>query len=63
VLNLIVIVATPIEGGHHLVDVIAAVPVAVLAVFTARWISTLALRWEGGWALPGPSEDLASPTA
>lgn len=31
-LNAVVIVATPIEGGHHWVDVFAAVPVAALSI-------------------------------
>ena len=31
-LNLAVIFATPIQGGHHLMDVIGAVPVALLAL-------------------------------
>jgi len=36
-LNLAVLLATPIQGGHHLVDVLASFPVAALAIFfTAR---------------------------
>jgi hypothetical protein len=35
VLNLLVVVATPIQGGHHLVDVLAGVPVAALALYGA----------------------------
>lgn len=43
--NGVVVFATPIEGGHHWVDVFAGVPVTVLAVFGARRIFdfTLAL--------------------
>jgi len=33
VLNTLVLVATPVEGGHHLVDVLASFPVAALAIF------------------------------
>lgn len=40
-LNGIVIVATPIEGGHHWVDVIAALPVAVLAIAGAGQLHRL----------------------
>jgi hypothetical protein len=32
-LNLAVLLATPIQGGHHLVDVLGAFPVAALALF------------------------------
>ena len=31
--NMLVIVSTPIQGGHHLVDVLAAVPVAAIVLF------------------------------
>jgi hypothetical protein len=34
-LNTLVLVATPVQGGHHLVDVLAAFPVAALAIFLA----------------------------
>ena len=33
--NFLVLVATPVQGGHHLVDVLAAFPVAALAIFLA----------------------------
>jgi hypothetical protein len=33
--NALVLVATPIQGGHHLVDVLAAFPVTVLALWLA----------------------------
>jgi hypothetical protein len=35
ILNLAVLLATPVQGGHHAVDVLAAFPVAALAVFLA----------------------------
>jgi membrane-associated phospholipid phosphatase len=38
----IVLVATPIQGGHHLVDVIAGSGVAVLAIAAAKWASSVA---------------------
>lgn len=37
-LNSIVLAATPIEGGHHVVDVIAGFAVAAAAVLLADWI-------------------------
>ncbi len=37
-LNSIVLVATPIEGGHHVVDVLAGFAVAAAAVLFADWI-------------------------
>lgn len=33
--NLLVLVATPAQGGHHLVDVLASFPVAMLAILIA----------------------------
>lgn len=33
--NVVVLVATPIQGGHHLVDVLAAFPVTALALWLA----------------------------
>lgn len=35
VLNMMVLVATPIQGGHHFVDVFAAVPVTAFALWLA----------------------------
>jgi hypothetical protein len=35
ILNLTVLVATPIQGGHHLVDVLGAIPVFALALHAA----------------------------
>jgi hypothetical protein len=36
ILNAVVLVATPVQGGHHLVDVLAAFPAAALAIFLSR---------------------------
>ena len=33
--NAVVLICTPIQGGHHLVDVLAAFPVAALSIFIA----------------------------
>jgi membrane-associated phospholipid phosphatase len=35
VLNALVLISTPVQGGHHLVDVLAAFPVTALALFLA----------------------------
>jgi hypothetical protein len=35
-LNVMVLAATPVQGGHHLIDVLGAFPVAALALFAAR---------------------------
>jgi hypothetical protein len=36
IVNAVVLLSTPVQGGHHLVDVIAAFPVAGLAIFLSR---------------------------
>ncbi|HEY4077373.1 MAG TPA: phosphatase PAP2 family protein [Rhizomicrobium sp.] len=41
--NLLVLVATPVQGGHHLIDVLAAFPVAALAVFIAGSVENVKL--------------------
>ena len=38
VLNIVVLAATPVQGGHHLVDVLGAVPVTAFALFAAMWL-------------------------
>jgi hypothetical protein len=35
-LNAIVVVSTPSQGGHHLMDVLGAIPVTALAIFITR---------------------------
>ena len=40
-LNAVVLIATPIQGGHHVVDVLAGFGVAALAI----WAAHFALRW------------------
>jgi hypothetical protein len=35
-LNSAVLLATPVQGGHHLVDVLAALPIAAVALFIAQ---------------------------
>ncbi len=44
-INSLVILATPIEGGHHWVDVFAGLPVALLAVMGADQLYRLTNRW------------------
>jgi len=43
-LNILVLVATPIQGGHHLVDVLAAFPVTVFALWLAGEFSHFARK-------------------
>jgi hypothetical protein len=43
-INAVVIVATPIQGGHHVIDVIAGFAVAALAIAFANWVMALAAR-------------------
>lgn len=44
VINCIVLVATPIQGGHHVVDVVAGAAVAVVSVLLAKRVVDLASR-------------------
>ena len=37
-LNCAVLAATPVQGGHHVADVLGAVPVTALALFIAMWL-------------------------
>lgn len=43
-LNSVVLVATPIQGGHHVVDVLAGFVVAVISVLFARAVMRMAAR-------------------
>ena len=56
-LNGVVIFATPIEGGHHWVDVFAAVPVTFLAIAGAAKIYRLAAG-PGAARAPLPEEQM-----
>lgn len=51
-LNAGVIVATPIQGGHHLVDVIGGLGVAGLSIAVAGRITAAALKSAAGARLP-----------
>jgi len=42
--NLVVLVATPVHGGHHVIDVPAGVGVAALSVALTAWIARKAAR-------------------
>ncbi len=63
VLNGLVIFATPIEGGHHWVDVFAAVPVAALSILLARRIFHAMARTDRAGLLASPAEKRAAPAA
>ena len=57
ILNLVVLIATPFQGGHHLVDVLAGVPVAVLAVaLAARFRADTARQLSRPVLVPPPAE-------
>jgi membrane-associated phospholipid phosphatase len=57
-LNIAVLVATPIQGGHHLIDVLGAIPVTALALFAAG-----KLRQRAGEAEIETAPDNARPLA
>lgn len=63
VLNGLVIFATPIEGGHHWVDVFAAVPVAALSALLARRIFHGMARTGRVRLLASPAEKRTAPAA
>ena len=44
VLNAVVVIATPIQGGHHWIDVIAGFPVAVLVAVAADHVCRISAR-------------------
>jgi hypothetical protein len=52
-LNAVVLIATPIQGGHHVIDVVAGAGVAALAVLFANAVIRLAGRTRGAVVL-GP---------
>ena len=43
-LNLVILIATPIQGGHHVIDVVAGFAVAALSVVLAEKVMALAAR-------------------
>jgi PAP2 superfamily len=43
-LNAVVLIGTPIQGGHHVIDVVAGGGVAVVAVLFARTVMTFAAK-------------------
>ena len=44
--NVLVIAATPIQGGHHLIDVLASFPVTALSIFAASRMAKSAKIFE-----------------
>jgi hypothetical protein len=57
VANTMMFAATPIDGGHYFIDLIAGVAVAVLAIMVARWASRWLARTmpDAAEALPAPA--------
>lgn len=47
ILNLLVLIATPIHGGHHLIDLFGGAAVTLAAIPAAGWIVRSARRPEG----------------
>ena len=43
-LNIVVVIATPIQGGHHWIDVFAGFPVAALVVLAADYVCRIFAR-------------------
>jgi hypothetical protein len=44
--------ATPINGGHYFVDLIAGIVIAVFAIVAARSAGHVIARWQPGFARP-----------
>jgi hypothetical protein len=62
-INVVVLISTPVQGGHHLVDVLASFPVAALAIFLASLpekakdsvqFSGMVNKYSRWRAMPGP---------
>jgi len=63
VLNLIVIFATPIEGGHHWVDVFAAVPVTALSILLAQKMFDWTAQMDRARMIASSAENRIAPAA
>jgi membrane-associated phospholipid phosphatase len=50
-INAVVLVATPIQGGHHVVDVLAGFPVAAVTIALTGYAVRVAARAQGRVAL------------
>jgi hypothetical protein len=44
VLNTVVLVSTPIQGGHHVIDLVGGIAVAALAIKFVAWLNSLGAR-------------------
>jgi hypothetical protein len=58
IVNLLVVASAPVEGGHHLVDVIAAFPMTALAILSAQGAERLRLPVP---MTTGPTRPLTQP--
>jgi membrane-associated phospholipid phosphatase len=54
VLNLVVLIATPLQGGHHLVDVLGGFPVAGLSIALAAQFTESTRVRTGAKTAPAP---------
>ena len=43
-INVVMVLATPICGGHYLVDVFAGIGIAVASILAAKWIADRVLQ-------------------
>jgi PAP2 superfamily protein len=58
--NGLMLAATPVNGGHYFVDLIAGMAIAVLAILAARQVGRVVMRRQINFALPEP-EPVAVP--
>jgi membrane-associated phospholipid phosphatase len=47
VLNVAMLVATPIEGSHYFSDILSGIAVAIFSFAAATWIAAWVGRWAG----------------
>lgn len=58
--NGLMLAATPVNGGHYFVDLIAGMAIAVLAIVAARQVGRFFVGRQLSFALPAP-EPVAVP--
>ena len=49
--------ATPVNGGHYFVDLIAGMAIAVLAIVAARQVGRVVMRRQISFVLPEPEPE------
>ena len=53
-INGAMLAATPLNGGHYFIDLIAGVAIAVLAIVAARRVGQIIARRQSGFGLAAP---------